>query len=137
MRITYLALVFLVLAPGVSVARSEIDSRPKAAGEAAAIEFFEVTDLKELRQLLVDHSELRDPFSVEFRRTQSTARSPLMIFCGQLNAKNASGAYIGWTDFAFMKSDGLNKLYLDTPASLGDRTIIRGSCKSAQIASGW
>lgn len=137
MRIMHLALFCLVLAPGLSVARPETDSSPKATEEAATIEFFDVTDLKELRQLLVDHSELRDPFSVEFRRAQSTARSPLMIFCGQLNAKNANGAYIGWTDFAFMKSDGLNRLYLDSPELLGDRTIIRGTCKTAQIASAW
>jgi hypothetical protein len=137
MRIMHLVFIPLLLAPGLGSAQVETESSSNSSGETAGIEFFDVTDLKELRQLMVDHSELRDPFSVEFRRVQSTARSPLMIFCGQLNAKNANGAYTGWTDFTFVKSDSLNSLTLDTPGALGNRTIIRGSCKTARIASGW
>ena len=60
-----------------------------------------VTDTEALKQLLVDHSELVDPFSVQFRKLKfrhvdSTGAD---IWCGDINAKNRMGAYTGWSGF--------------------------------------
>lgn len=54
-----------------------------------------------LREILINYSSLKDPFSSQFRRTYSiiVASMGVTIWCGQVNAKNSNGAYTGWSRF--------------------------------------
>lgn len=63
-----------------------------------------VMDTARLQEVLEQHSSLKDPFSVRFRKVStrmwkaSDAHFP--IWCGELNAKNEHGAYAGWVEFS-------------------------------------
>jgi hypothetical protein len=69
------------------------------------------TPLKEetqLKKLFVDYSNLKDPFSVQFRKVEvraATGKKGITTWCGEVNAKNGIGAYGGWSRFVAM--DGL------------------------------
>ncbi|SDR10706.1 hypothetical protein [Pseudoxanthomonas sp. CF125] len=59
-----------------------------------------------IRKLIIEKSSLKDPFSVQFRnlslRTIHLKGPPeevSLIYCGELNAKNSVGAYVGWSRF--------------------------------------
>lgn len=63
-----------------------------------------LSDESRLRKIIIDYSELKDPFSVQFRSTKvRTARASkgqmYTVWCGELNAKNSIGAYSGWRKF--------------------------------------
>jgi len=138
MRILSMALLFVAFSPAL-MASAPVPKSDEATSEPdPAPVFADVTSVDELRQLLIDFSDLRDPFTVQFRRTQSSSSGQLTVFCGQLNAKNANGAYIGWSDFVFLKGTNPNKLFVDNgQAGFVDRVMIRNACKTAQIASEW
>lgn len=82
-----------------------------------------------LRQIFIDYSRLKDPFSARFRNVYSTPHCKSgdsckrKRYCGEINAKNAYGAYIGWTYFYAVPrvddswSVGLSK-YLDAEAAI-------------------
>lgn len=62
---------------------------------------------QEIREYLKD-SDLRDPFSVQFRNLQvrplaadgeTTGSGRGKIYCGEYNAKNGMGGYVGWDRF--------------------------------------
>ena len=54
-----------------------------------------------LKKGLVEASNLKDPFSVQFRDgVRVRAFEGNRVFCGHLNAKNSLGAFTGWTKFA-------------------------------------
>jgi hypothetical protein len=79
------------------------------AGSAQADDaepFKTVSDEKKLRKLLTEHSQLKDPFTVQFRNVYvrevlpDTKGNPTKhIYCGELNAKNSYGGYTGWSRF--------------------------------------
>lgn len=43
--------------------------------------------------------EMRDPSSVQIRNVYSITQADSEIFCGEVNGKNAFGAYVGFTPF--------------------------------------
>ena len=52
-----------------------------------------------LRDIIIKHSNFVDPGSVMFRNV--TSRSDLWdIWCGEINAKNRMGGYVGWKPFS-------------------------------------
>lgn len=55
-------------------------------------------DETELRKVFVEKSNLKDPFSVQFRNVKVNT-TPMTIWCGEVNAKNSYGAYSGWNLF--------------------------------------
>lgn len=75
-------------------------------------EWFDLKDEEQLRKLFIEHSDLVDPFSVQFRHVRvkedavGDGRS-MTSWCGQSNQKNKMGAYTGWTNFsAYIGIDG-------------------------------
>lgn len=73
-----------------------------ASGEP--VEWNELDDVSELKKLFVDHSDLVDPFSIQFRhtylkKTEKVDGTVIRIWCGEVNAKNQMGAYTGWSPF--------------------------------------
>lgn len=77
-----------------------------AARAGDAQPFKPLADDKKLRGMLIEHSELKDPFTVEFRSVVVREVLPIVegnptkhVFCGELNAKNSYGGYAGWSRF--------------------------------------
>jgi len=54
---------------------------------------------EELRDLFTEFSDLFDPGSVQFRKLRHSELSYL-AWCGQFNAKNSFGGYVGWKRFS-------------------------------------
>jgi hypothetical protein len=107
-----------------------------------ALHWTPLADEKELRAILTDHSDLRDPFSVQFRNTvwketkSSKDGSLMLTWCGEVNAKNAMGAYTGWSRFYAIS--GLQKKPSVSIAT-GDfarstQAMINFLCKGTSIA---
>ena len=73
-----------------------------------------ITDTEPLKELMIEHSELKDPFSVRFRKTfqMDIQERSITVWCGELNSKNSMGAYVGWGRFYAMwapkKREGLS-----------------------------
>ena len=53
----------------------------------------------ELLELVIEFSDLIDPESVRFRKVRHT-RLSYDAWCGEFNAKNRMGGYVGWAKFA-------------------------------------
>jgi hypothetical protein len=75
-----------------------------ASSSAQASEWRNVEDEDYLNGLFVDHSELVDPFSVQFRnlrmrQKEGVSGDIITVWCGQSNQKNKMGAYGGWARF--------------------------------------
>ena len=103
--------------------------------------FVNVTDQSKLQKLFVEHSEIKDPFSIQFRRAQiretRDETGTTRFWCGQLNAKNSLGAYVGWADFLVLEfphkdphfdidageTAGMSRVMIDT---LCGTSLIRG-----------
>ena len=69
-----------------------------------------LSDETVLRKILVEKSNLKDPFSIQFRQvkvsnSKAVDNAPITIWCGEVNAKNSYGAYSGWKLF-FAISNG-------------------------------
>ena len=68
--------------------------------------FVVLEDETPIRALVLEASSLKDPFSVHFRNLSARTmhlKDPdrvSVIYCGELNAKNSMGAYVGWTKFS-------------------------------------
>ena len=50
-------------------------------------------------------ANLKDPLSVQYRNVK--AYKPINIVCGEFNAKNSMGGYVGFTYFIYDKAQGL------------------------------
>lgn len=74
--------------------------------------------------------DLRDPMSAQYRNVRVLA-GPMMTVCGEVNAKNAYGGYVGFR--RFVVSDG-SLILEDTAASPAIRAaeaqVISGLCSS-------
>lgn len=59
-----------------------------------------------VRNLFIRNSDLFDPHSAMFRNLTYTDSDILndIVWCGEVNAKNRMGAYVGWTKFSATKS---------------------------------
>jgi hypothetical protein len=67
----------------------------------------------DLRSAL-NESELKDPSSVQFQNVTQNAN----LICGELNAKNSYGAYVGFETFVFERSS--KTLWLEDSDKAGD-----------------
>jgi hypothetical protein len=72
-------------------AKSTLDKAKSAAGQEALI--------GKVKKAL----NLYDPFSAKFQRVRSGKQGAI---CGQYNAKNLNGAYVGFKDFVVFKDGG-------------------------------
>lgn len=77
---------------------------PSLAEEYSGAPWGAMKDDSRLRELLVDHSALKDPFSAQFRQVEVRVidlegGATSTAWCGELNAKNGMGAYSGWSRF--------------------------------------
>lgn len=68
--------------------------------------FKKLTNEEPLRKIMVEHSQLKDPFSVQFRKVYvrdvsvgTKDAQTKHVYCGEINAKNSFGGYIGWSRF--------------------------------------
>lgn len=67
-------------------------------------------DENQLSDIFIKHSDLVDPFSTQFRGVKVNEQyndneNIVMTICGQVNAKNRMGGYVGWSNFYVI--DGL------------------------------
>lgn len=54
-------------------------------------------------------NDLRDPLSAQYRNVKRSSRNlktGAIVYCGEVNAKNAYGGYVGFTPFYADISDG-------------------------------
>ncbi len=66
----------------------------------------------ELTSLFTNHSSLYDPGSVTFRNVSSSKDGNTI--CGELNAKNRLGGYVGWKRFGVLKAKTKNpNIYIE------------------------
>lgn len=101
--------------------------------------FSTLTDEAPLRKILTDYSDLKDPFSAHFRRTEvqtldAGTSEPSIVWCGQINAKNSNGGFTGWVDFSVVKN-GKNVLIAieDGSAAVISKVQVDTFCKEAAI----
>lgn len=109
--------VFLPLAVAALLAASPAQARQPTADEAATIE----------AALAATRAELKDPESARFRNLRAFMQgNGLMAVCGEVNAKNSYGGYIGFQPFtATIKGAVLP----DGPRDIGGRAAIQVSCE--------
>ena len=84
-----------------------------------------------LRRVLVDQGSLFDPDSARFKDLVYSKR--FSAWCGQINAKNRLGGYVGWEYFALRdRYRGLGKRpdYIDL--DIGAKPLIERKCLSYQ-----
>jgi len=92
-----------------------------------------------LRKLFVEHSELKDPFSLQFRNLYSreikgskTGDISKHIYCGEVNAKNEFGAYTGWS--LFYVTDMTDKPVVSIESDAGGPSLYDLLCKDSPSA---
>ena len=110
-----------------------------AAHAQDAPPFSPMTDEAPLRKLMLEYSDLKDPFSAQFRRAEvqeiATGNGKTAtVWCGQINAKNSNGGFTGWADFVVLK-DGEKPIIAieDGAAAAASKIMIDGLCEKAAI----
>lgn len=83
-----------------------------AATSALSMEVFVPSDKDVAELTLAIKGKLKDPFSAKFRNFTEVNGNGLFMRCGEVNAKNGFGAYIGWRYFVLKDSSGSLKLEL-------------------------
>lgn len=78
-----------------------------------------VTDEAGLRKIFLDKSKLKDPSSIQLRQLmvsnfQAPDSSPATIWCGQVNAKNSYGGYVGFNPFFASNFKGETDVTIDS-----------------------
>lgn len=63
------------------------------------------------RMLTVVSDQLRDPETSRFRRITIGNSSTIKAICGEVNGKNAMGAYSGYATFIFFTQTGAANIY--------------------------
>jgi len=96
------------------------------SSQTFADEWRDLEDEKHLRELFINHSDLTDPFSVQFRGVRILTdgkrfRKNTVIYCGQSNQKNQMGGYIGWAPFYAMEAPPDNPT---VKVAIGDAAAI-------------
>lgn len=91
-----------------------------------------------LREVLIAEGSLFDPASAQFKDLVSSKR--FKAWCGQMNAKNRMGGYVGWAYFAVrdrFRGSGKRREYIDFVT--GDRSAVEPACKSygAWVRENW
>lgn len=96
--------IFLILLFAVSTDYGGLKTRLiDLTGNAPPV----VSSEKMVRDLFIEGSDLFDPHSAKFRNLLYTDKDILKdtLWCGEVNAKNRMGAYVGWKRFAASKTD--------------------------------
>ena len=108
-----------------------------AVGQEEPPDYKAYSDLEEFQQILINRSNLKDPFSAHVRNLYSReTASGFQHYCGEINAKNSYGAYNGWKHFFFaLPPDGpatvdtyTKELTLNTST---DEIVSMAACKAA------
>lgn len=100
----------------------------------------ELSDDTVLRKIFVEKSNLKDPFSVQFREVKVSdlltppKNGPTIIWCGEVNAKNSYGAYGGWNLFyAFESVLGTSVIIDEKIAHEGFLILWEPLCKGSGV----
>jgi hypothetical protein len=102
--------------------------------------FSRTTDETTLRKLMTDYSSLKDPFSAQFRRAEVREifadGKTSKVWCGQVNAKNSNGGYVGWSDFVILDAGKKPIISIDDgDTSMVSRVMIDHLCKDSTIVT--
>lgn len=92
-----------------------------------------VDDQEPLQKLLVEHSDLVDPFTAQFRslKYKSIEDTGAQMWCGEINAKNRLGAYTGWAAIYVLKSsDGEVKTQIVDEDAIYSAILVNGLCQN-------
>lgn len=100
MRVRWLWIAVTLLSASAARSQSVVDN--SAVG-------IEPTTLAKLLTAVSD--QLRDPESSRFRRITVGNSSTLKAICGEVNGKNAMGAYAGYSTFIFFTQTGAANVY--------------------------
>lgn len=65
-------------------------------------------------------SELRDPASAQFRNVREVTTAAGKAVCGEINAKNAYGGYVGFQDFVVADGQAWIQTGADASSSVED-----------------
>lgn len=86
---------------------------------------------KTLRGILSDEGSLFDPESALFK--DLVYSGTYNAWCGQLNAKNRMGGYVGWKYFALRdRYNGYGKRRDYADFEIGEKEVVERSCKNYQ-----
>lgn len=66
--------------------------------------------------------DLKDPGSAQFRGLYLAESGPLYVLCGEINAKNGFGAYVGFRQF--FATDSKNLQAIDGPSIQEHRLYV-------------
>lgn len=69
--------------------------------------------------------ELKDPTSIQIRNLKPSRTSPERLICGEFNAKNSFGGYVG---FKLFMSDG-EALIWDEPDAISQTALNGSGCR--------
>jgi hypothetical protein len=74
--------------------------------------------------------KLTDPFSAQFRNVRVVANEQYEVVCGEMNAKNLYGGYVGFVDFVSNIDDNADYIYVhfddsDDDSDVGEYLILR------------
>lgn len=69
-------------------------------------------------------ANLKDPDSAQFRNVRWERKQSLVILCGEVNAKNSFGGYVGFKPFHAVQPGLIEKAQYDPNASL--KVVMEG-----------
>lgn len=78
-------------------------SSPAFAGAAEQASDLQVALLERAKEVVA--RDLKDPSSAQFRNLRTSTVLPGYV-CGEMNAKNSFGGYVGFISFYYKDSDG-------------------------------
>ena len=81
------------------------------------------SDIDRAREAVVDR--LKDPESARFRNERVVGEDHFV--CGEVNAKNSAGGYVGFSSYAALRQD--DGSYVAFLESEGQTTFKESSCK--------
>lgn len=91
-----------------------------------------------LRKVFLEKASLKDPASVQFRgvklsRFKTPDGKPASIWCGEMNAKNSFGGYVGFSQFfAYDLGGDKQAVQLDSKLSHEGFVIVKDTyCKGS------
>ena len=97
-----------------------------------------------LRDMLVKHSDFIDPSSALFRNVTYSSSIGLIpaghTWCGEVNAKNRMGGYVGWSPFKIWVYEGDVFVTVRKPEDMPFRLstdLLDSSCRNAEPAPLW
>lgn len=88
-----------------------------------------------VRAILIERSDLFDPFSAQFRRlAYEQASYGVERWCGQINVKNRQGGYVGWYAFSLARLDTAIAFVLEADDASTDKLLLADCAPLAPAA---